>query len=268
MTRESAVSWIPLGIIFLVGLAIGSFLNVVIWRVPRGQSVVAPPSACPGCGSQLLRRDNIPVVSWLLLRGRCRSCKKPISARYPIIEAVTALLFVLVAWWRGLEADLPALLLLAALSIALAAIDLELHRLPDPLVLTLAVGGGVLLVAATALTRHETGWWPLARGGLGLLILGGFYAAVKIAVPHGMGLGDVKLALPLGLYLGWYGWGSLAVGWFAAFLVGGAVSIALLVTRKVGRKGGIPFGPWMLVGAWVGIVWGHAIADGYLALIR
>lgn len=267
----------------VLGALIGSFLNVVIHRVPAGQSVVHPPSACPGCGTRIRPYDNIPIVSWLVLRGRCRDCSEPISARYPLIEAGTSLAFALVAAWMlsplspagavveaagalGLLAGalmLVAYLWLAAVSIALTAIDLETHRLPNVIVLpgyaVAAIGLGVPAILAGDLERLG-----IMAAGSGILFIA--YAVMAVAWPGGMGMGDVKLAGVLGAFLGFSGWAALAVGAFGAFVLGGLVSIALLLLKRVSRKGGIPFGPWMIAGSWVGLVLGASIAASYLSL--
>jgi len=267
----------------VLGALIGSFLNVVIHRVPAGLSVVYPPSACPGCGNRIREYDNIPVISWLILRGRCRDCREPISARYPLIEAGTALAFGMVAAWMlsplspaggvveaagvaGLAAGallLVAYLWLAAASIALTAIDLETHRLPNVIVLpgyaVAAAGLGIPALLAGDLERLGT-----MAAGAGMLFAA--YAVMAMAWPGGMGMGDVKLAGVLGAFLGFSGWAALIVGAFGAFVLGGVISIVLLVTKRVSRKGGIPFGPWMIAGAWVGLVLGASIAASYLSL--
>lgn len=266
-----------------LGALIGSFLNVVIHRVPAGLSVVHPPSACPVCENRIRPFDNIPILSWIILRGRCRDCATPISARYPLIEAGTAIAFGLVAAWMlsplspaaeivdtagawGLLAGallLMAYLWLAASSIALTAIDLETHRLPNAIVLpgyaVSAIGLGVPALLAGDVER-------LGIAGAGAGIMFGAYALMAIAWPGGMGMGDVKLAGVLGAYLGFSGWAALAVGAFGAFVLGGVISIILLATKRVGRKGGIPFGPWMIAGSWVGLVLGASIAASYLSL--
>ena len=249
----------------LLGLLIGSFLNVVVWRVPRGESVVRPPSACPGCGHPIRRRDNVPVLSWLVLRGRCRDCSNPISPRYPLVEAATGLAFGgLAVLVRDDLALLPALAYLAAVSIALALIDLDVHRLPDAIVLpSYAVGAG-LLTLATAISGQWGDLGRAAAGGAALLV---FYFVLAVVRPGGMGMGDVKLAGVLGMYLGWLGWGALVVGAFAAFLLGGLFSVGLLLAGRAGRRSGIPFGPWMLAGAWVGIVAGGPLWSAYLSLL-
>lgn len=249
----------------VLGLLIGSFLNVVIWRVPRGESIVRPPSACPACGHPVRPLDNVPVVSWLLLGRRCRDCREPISARYPLVEAGTAVLFVLVALRFGLAWELPAYLYLAAVGVALALIDLDVHRLPNAIVLpSYPVVAGLLLVA----TWGSGGdWGAFGRALIGGAALFALYGLLRVIYPRGMGLGDVKLAGVLGVALAWLGWGSLAIGAFAAFLVGGVFSILLLATGRATRKSGIPFGPWMLLGAAIGIGWGEHLWTWYLGLL-
>ena len=247
----------------VLGLMIGSFLNVVVWRVPRGESVVSPPSHCPGCDMPIAPRDNVPVVSWLLLRGRCRGCGTRISTRYPLVELLTAALFAGLAAWFGPVAQLPAYLYLAAVGIALALIDLDVRRLPDVLTLPSYPVGIVLLGVASAV-HHDA--WSFARAGIGLAALFGFYFTVAVVAPRGMGFGDVKLSGVLGLYLGWLGWAQLVVGAFSAFVVGALVGIGLIVFAGGGRKTKVPFGPFMLVGALIGIFAGHPIAAAYTSV--
>lgn len=252
------------GVAVVVGLAVGSFLNVVVWRVPRGESVSHPPSACPRCGHVIRPRDNVPVVSWLLLRGRCRDCASPISVRYPLVEAGTAVLFGLTAWFAGPTWVLPALLYLAAISVALALIDIDTKRLPNAIVLPAYPVALALLALASWNPGGASDWPALVRALIGAGALYAVYFVAVVVYPAGMGFGDVKLAGVLGLYLGWFGWGALFVGWFAAFLLGGLFSVGLLLTGRAGRKSGIPFGPWMLLGAAVGIVVGEPLAAWYL----
>ncbi|WP_248704074.1 A24 family peptidase [Curtobacterium sp. MWU13-2055] len=260
------------------GLAIGSFLNVVVHRVPAGLSVVAPASACPRCGHEIRARDNVPVLSWAVLRGRCRDCAEPISVRYPLVELATAVLFALVVLHFGpalLAATdaraaavattvLVAMLYLMAVSVALALIDLDVHRLPNAIVLPAYPVFAALLTATSALSGD---WGALLRAGTGLLVLGGGYLVLALAVPGGMGLGDVKLAGVLGLVLAYLGWGPLAVGAFGAFVLGGSFAIGLMVAGRAKRGSGIPFGPWMLGGAWLGVFIGQSVLDGYLRII-
>ncbi|GGB94086.1 prepilin peptidase [Cellulomonas carbonis] len=251
----------------VLGLLVGSFLNVVVWRVPRGESVVSPPSACPRCGTRIRPWDNVPVVSWLVLRGRCRDCGAPIAARYPLVEAGTAVVFGLVAWHVGPSWALAAYLYLGAVAVALALIDLDVHRLPDAIVLPSYPVVLALLALASWNPGGETDWPALLRAAIGGVVLFVAYFALAVAYPAGMGFGDVKLAGVLGMGLAWLGWGSLAIGGFAAFLLGGLYSLGLLATRRATRKSGIPFGPWMLLGAAVGMGAGEALFRAYLDLV-
>jgi leader peptidase (prepilin peptidase) / N-methyltransferase len=251
----------------VVGLAIGSFLNVVVWRVPRGESVARPPSACPSCGHRIRARDNVPVLSWMLLRGRCRDCRAPIARRYPLVEAGTAALFAAVAASAGPVWSVPVLLYLAALSVALTLIDLDVHRLPDVLVLPAYPVCAALLALASWNPGGEPDWGALARAAIGGAGLLAFYLGAALAYRGGMGLGDVKLAGVLGLCLAWFGWDVLVVGGFAAFLLGGLFAVGLVVAGRAGRRSGIPFGPWMLAGAWLGIALGGRVGDWYLGLL-
>jgi len=265
-------SVIPAGV---VGVAVGSFLNVVIHRVPEKVSVVRPPSHCPGCSEPIAPRDNIPVLSWVVLRGRCRTCSMPISMRYPFVELLTGAAFVGIAVvmvpaiidasssrevFAGLT-RLGTLLWFAAATIALSAIDLMTHRLPNAIVyptIAVAIAGGL---AEAALALDAT---MALRVLAGSGILFGGYLVLALAWTGGMGLGDVKLAAALGALLGAVGWGSLAVGAFAGFLLGGVASVILLIARRVDRRSGIPFGPFMLAGAWVGVVIGESAFAWYL----
>lgn len=248
----------------LLGLLVGSFLNVVIWRVPRGESVVSPPSACPACGHRVRPRDNVPVLSWLLLRGRCRDCSAPISPRYPAVELLTGVLFALTALRSGASWELPAFLYLAAICVALTWIDVDVRRLPDAIVLPSYPVLAVMLTGAAALSGD---WGPLLRAAVGGVVLWAFYLLLWRIKPGGMGYGDVKLAGLLGAGLAWVGYGSLAVGAFAAFLLGGVFSIVLLLAGRAGRKSRIPFGPWMIAGAVLGVAAGEQLAAAYLTLL-
>ena len=250
----------------LLGLIVGSFLNVVVWRVPRGESVVSPRSACPRCGQHIRARDNVPVLSWLLLRGKCRDCGEPISARYPAVELATGVVFALLAAAVGLSWALPAVLYLGAIGVALALIDLDHHRLPNQIVLPSYLVSAVLLTLASWNPGGEPDWGALLRAAIGCVGLYVFYFAAALAYPKGMGFGDVKLAGVIGMNLAWFGWGAFAVGSFGAFLLGGVFSIVLVVAGRAGRKSGIPFGPWMLGGALLGLLVGETLWDAYLGL--
>lgn len=244
-----------------VGLAIGSFLNVVIWRVPRGESVVRPASHCPGCGIEILPRDNVPVVSWLVLRGKCRGCKSAISVRYPLVEVTTAALFVAVSLRIGAHAELPAYLYLVTISVALAMIDIDVQKLPNVIVLpSYLVVVGLLSVAAVV--DGDVG--ALVRALVGMTIYYGAFFLLVLVKPGAMGFGDVKLAGVLGLCLGYLGWGVLAVGAFGGILLGGVAGLALLSVRRASRKTRVPYGPFMLTGAMLAVFVGSAVAHLYV----
>ncbi len=258
---------LPVAVLVVVaagfGLIIGSFLNVVIIRVPEGRSVVTPRSACPTCGKPISGFDNIPVVSWVLLRGRSRCCDEPISLRYPVVEALTGVAFAAVAGWKGWSWEVPALLYFAAAGIALAVIDYDVHRLPDAIVFpSYPIAAALLVLAALAEgePKHLIG---AAVGGIGMWV---FYFLLMFIYPSGMGFGDVKLGGVLGLYLGWYGWEEAVVGGFAAFILGAVVGVVAIALFGATRKSMIPFGPFMLAGAWIGLIWGSSLVNRYLEL--
>ena len=244
-----------------LGLLCGSFTNVLIARVPVGEQWRTGSSRCPRCGAEIAWYDNIPVVSWLLLRRRCRHCHEPISGRYPLVEVAVALLFALAASAFGATILTVAMAYLAVISVALAAIDLEHMRLPDALTLP-AYPVLAVLIAAHAGLEHD--WWILVRALIGVAIVGGVYLVLWLAYPKGMGFGDVKTAGMLGLALGAVGWGAIAVGAIAGPFIGGVVGIVVMVRERRGRGVHIPYGPWLLAGAWLGILAGPPIAHAYL----
>jgi leader peptidase (prepilin peptidase) / N-methyltransferase len=236
------------------GLVIGSFLNVVAYRVPRGESLVAPASHCPGCSTPIKPWDNVPLFSWIFLRGRCRSCSERISPRYPLVELTTAVLFAALVLARGItDDDLIVLLPFAAMLIAVADIDLEHRIVPNRILLPMAVYG----VAASA----------VVRGGMlpELLIAGAaaftFLLLAALIHPAGMGMGDVKLAGVMGLYLG----ASIAPALLVAFLSGSVVGIAIMLRRGAkGRKQAVPFAPFLALGAVVALLAGPQLVHLYV----
>lgn len=245
-----------------LGLVIGSFLNVVVYRVPRGLNVNRPRSACPACGHEVRNRDNIPVVSWLLLRGRCRDCGNPIAARYPLVEAGTAVLFVCLGLRFSDNALLPALLVLGAAGVALALIDLEHKRLPFVITVPL-LGVTTVLVLGAGLFD---GWSTLDVALLSTLVWGGLFAALYYGTAgRGMGFGDVVLAPSLGIALGWLGWGASLVGLLAGFASGALVGVGMMAAGRAGRRSALPFGPFMLIGALIGMFVGQHIWNDYLS---
>lgn len=246
----------------LLGLVVGSFLNVVIHRVPRGESVVSPPSACPACGGQIKPYDNVPVLSWLLLRGKCRACGTRISVRYPLVELGTGALFAVMAVRFGADWVLPAYLYLAAVGVALAMIDLDCKRLPDVLTLP-SYPVAVVLLGGAALLGSDSGGW--VRALLGAAAMFALYFGLCFAYPAGMGFGDVKLSGVLGLYTAWLGWGVWAVGLFLGFFLGGLFGIMLIAVKRGGRKTAVPFGPFMLLGVLIAVLFGQPLVDAYLS---
>jgi leader peptidase (prepilin peptidase)/N-methyltransferase len=264
MTDAGPLLLLPIA---LLGLATGSFLNVVIHRVPRGESLVRPASRCPGCRSPIRYRHNIPVVGWLMLRGRCADCGKPISARYPLVEIATAVLFLAVTLQltrMHLLAALPAYLYFAAIGLALAVIDVEWRRLPNAIVLPSYPVLAILLIVASAV---QGDWWPLARAGIGAAALFLFFLAIAMVHPAGLGFGDVKLAGIVGGVLAYVSWPALIIGAFGGFLLGALVGVAVLVSRRGGRKTAIPFGPFMIAGALAALPIAAPLAQSYLDLI-
>ena len=285
-----ALAGLLLALLFLLGLLVGSFLNVVIYRVPRGQSVVRPRSACPSCGTPIGARDNIPVLSWLLLRGHCRACGAPIPSRYPLVELTTGIAWAVTGAWALAVPDrtalLPLLLILVSAGIALAFIDVEHHRLPNSIVLPLYP----VTIAGLAFAGMMNAEWPWREAliGLGawLLLIGGLWL---LSGGRGMGFGDVKLAPVLGATLGWVSVSSALTGLLAAFVLGAAVGIGILVARRTpapvstavpdtsglkdlagtGEPAGTPmaFGPFLLAGAALGLVVGPALGDAYLSIV-
>jgi leader peptidase (prepilin peptidase)/N-methyltransferase len=241
-----------IGLLGLMGATVGSFLNVVVHRLPRRESLVKPRSRCPGCGLQISARDNVPVLSWIALRGRCRGCGERISARYPLVELLTATVFVAVALARGVELELVVLLPFAAMLVAVAFIDLEHRIVPNRIVAPMAVYG----VAASAVVRP---------GELPELLIAGaaaFLALLLAALVHpaGMGMGDVKLAGVMGLYLG----AAIAPALLTAFLAGTLIGIAMIVKGgPEARKQGVPFAPFLALGGLLGVLAGPELIELY-----
>jgi leader peptidase (prepilin peptidase) / N-methyltransferase len=236
------------------GLIIGSFLNVVAYRLPRGESVVFPASHCPCCDTQIKPYDNVPVLSWLWLRGRCRACHSSISARYPIVEAVTAALLVAVVLDKGADRDAWLGIAFVVLLVPVTLIDLDHRIIPNTLMLvgTVVSVALILLTDPGALTEHL----------IAAAAAGGFLLIAALAYPSGMGMGDVKLAAVMGLFLG----RNVAPAMFVALITGSLVGAAIIAKKgaKEGRKTGIPFGPYLAFGGLVGLFAGDAIVDWYL----
>ena len=241
-------------IAFLFGLLIGSFLNVVAYRLPRGESLVSPPSHCPACGKPVRPRDNIPVLGWLLLRGRCRDCGEPFSWRYPAVELLTGVLFAVVVATQDEAIDVALGLCLVTALVPITLIDLDVRRIPDKITGPAAVAA---LVAGLAL---DISYVPeqLIAGAAALLL---FYLAA-VMKPGGMGMGDVKLVGMLGLYLG----RAVAPAIFIALLLGVVVGGVIMARVGVatGRKQTVPFGPFLALGGMIAFFAGTPIVDAYL----
>jgi leader peptidase (prepilin peptidase) / N-methyltransferase len=236
----------------VVGALIGSFLNVVIWRLPRDESIVSPGSRCPVCERRIAPYDNLPVVSWLLLRGRCRHCETPISPRYPLVELLTAVAFATVVAVRGFDSGLVLELPFVACLIALAGIDYDHKLLPNRIVYPMAAYG---LVAAFLVDRGD---FPenLAAAAGGFI----FLLVALVAYPRGMGMGDVKLAGAMGLYLGL----SIIPSMLVAFLTGSVVGLAIVAREGAqARKKAIPFGVFLALGGVAGVVAGPELIELY-----
>jgi leader peptidase (prepilin peptidase)/N-methyltransferase len=237
-----------------VGLAVGSFLNVVIYRLPRGESLVRPGSGCPACGTPIRPYDNVPVVSWLLLRGRCRRCGARIPARYPLVEAGTGALYAAVVVAAGADRDAWLGLALVTVLVPVIFIDVEHRIIPNKIMLPAAIAAPLIL----GLTRPGQLVEHLIAGAAAC----GFLLVAALVYPSGMGMGDVKLAGVLGLYLG----RSVTVAMMVALVAGTLVGAVVMARRGVreGRKTAVPFGPFLALGGLVGLFAGPVIVDWYL----
>jgi leader peptidase (prepilin peptidase)/N-methyltransferase len=243
----------------VLGLIVGSFINVVVHRVPRHESVLAPRSQCPACATQIRNRDNVPILSWLALRGRCRACATPISMRYPLVEAAGGGIFLAAALRTGVNWNLPPTLALLGGLLALALIDLEHHLLPKRIVYPVLVIVSALIV----LGGSATGEW---RRILIALICAstwfGLFFFINLISPRSLGFGDVRLAFLLGLALGWLGAAYAVLGFFAANASGALVGVALIATKRIERDTAIPYGVFLAVGALIAIVAAPTGFDG------
>jgi leader peptidase (prepilin peptidase)/N-methyltransferase len=238
----------------LLGAIIGSFFNVVAHRLPRGESLATPGSRCPGCGTPVRPYDNVPVLSWLVLRGRCRDCDAPISARYPLVEAGTALLYAVCVLRFGVDEDVILPLLLVTLLVPVSLIDLDHRIIPNVLV------GPAALVAVVVALLVDQG--SLVERLIAGAVAGGFLLLAALAYPAGMGMGDVKLAGVMGLYLG----RDVGPAMLVALVAGTAVGAVIIARKgtKEGRKTAVPFGPFLALGGLAGLFAGEAMVDAYL----
>ncbi len=243
---------LEIAFIAVLGAILGSFLNVVIYRLPRGESLSHPGSRCPSCGAPIAPYDNVPIVSWLLLRGRCRHCGASISPRYPTVELLTAVAFAAVVAVRGFDDDLLLELPFVACLIALAGIDLDHKLLPNKIVYPMAAYG---LVATAIVDTDDLVEHVIAGAGAYLFL----FIAV-LAYPRGMGMGDVKLAGAMGLYLGL----SIVPAMLTAFLTGSLVGLVMMAREGVqARKKAVPFGVFLALGGIVGVLAGPELIELY-----
>ena len=243
---------------FVFGAILGSFLNVIIYRVPRGESVVRPPSACPACGTRIRFWDNVPLVSYLVLRGRCRDCGAAISPRYFLVELVAALIPLILYLRFGFGRELLVYWPLSYVLLVLSFVDLDQRILPDKVTLPGIVVGLIVAPLAGLTTFPASLIGALAGGGALYLIA---VAGTAVFGKESMGGGDIKLAAMLGAFLGWQG---VILFLFIAFFVGAVVGVAVLAARRSEGDHTVPFGPFIALGALVTIVWGDVIVRWYL----
>jgi leader peptidase (prepilin peptidase) / N-methyltransferase len=242
-----------IAVFVVAGLLVGSFLNVVIARVPERRSLWRPGSACPGCGAAIAWHDNIPILSFLALRGRCRACAIPIPWRYPIVEMVTGLLFLAAALVFGPTLDAAVAAALLAGLVAITAIDLERQIIPDVISLP-----GILAGILASLASGRVSWLESI---LGIVVGGGLFLVIIVVSGGGMGAGDMKLGAMLGAFLGWK---VVLLSIFVAVVLGGALAVALMASGLRGRKDPIPFGPFLAAGGAAGLFWGERVVRWYV----
>jgi leader peptidase (prepilin peptidase)/N-methyltransferase len=254
-------------IIFVLGLIIGSFVNVLIYRIPEGKSIVYPPSACTSCGARLTAADLIPVLSYVFLRGKCRHCGERISPRYPLIELLTAVIFVILFWKYGFSVPFFAYAYLMMILTAVFFIDTEHRIIPNGLVLAGIAGGAIFFVyncfnPMPGIFGDSKWWTPLAGllPGSGFLLLIAILGSLIYRTEDAMGMGDVKLMAPIGLFLGW----KLCIAALAvSILLGGLISMLLMLFGIKKRKDTVAFGPFIVTGAFVTIMWGWQLVQWF-----
>ena len=253
-------------IIFIFGLIIGSFLNVCIYRIPRGESIVSPPSHCPNCGTRLKPFDLMPILSYLFYFGKCRYCDQKISLRYLLVELLTAIVSVTLLIKYGMTVDFAAFLFLSYILIAVFFIDLEHQIIPNELVLAGLIGGVILFVYNLYLPFQIYGdhrWWNPLLGlvsGSGFLVVVSLIGSAIYKKGEVLGMGDVKLFAPIGLFLGWR---MTLLALYISVILGGVSSLMLIFLGKANRKSMIPFGPFIVIGVFVAVMWGWDLAHWY-----
>lgn len=257
-------------LICIIGLVIGSFVNILIYRIPEGKSIVAPPPVCMKCGTLLKPFELVPVFSYILLKGKCRHCGTAISSRYPAVELLTAAVYVMLFSKFGFTAAFAAFAYLMTILTAVLFIDYDHRIIPDELVITGLAGGAVLfafnIFKPGQLLYGDGKWWTPLLGfiaGSGTLLLVAIVGSLIYKTDDAMGMGDVKLLAPIGVFLGWkLGLAAL----FLSVLMSGVVSLLLILLRLKGRKDTIPFGPFIVAGVFVTIMWGWNIIFWYIGV--
>lgn len=256
--------------IALLGLVMGCFLNVCIYRIPEKQSIINPPSHCTSCGTRLKPLDLVPVFSYLFLRGRCRYCGKKVSARYPIVEGLTAAVFVLLYYRLSLSVEFIAAAFLSVLLIGIFFIDLDYKVIPNGFILTGLAGGTALFICnifREVSFYGDRAWYNPVLGmvtGAGALILVSFVGLLIYRTDEAMGMGDIKLLAVVGLFLGWR---LTIAGIFLAIIFAAVFSLALILMKKHNRKSRIAFGPFIAMGTILAMTYGWNIIDFYFGLI-
>lgn len=244
----------------LFGLIVGSFANVVIYRVPEGRSIVTPPSACPKCGARVRPLDNVPVISWVLLRGHCRDCKAPISYRYPATEALVGLLFAGTGWRFGISWTAVGEAVLVGGLVMLGLIDLDHLLLPRRVVYTTL---GIVAAAFLAGAAIDNQWHRLGVAALSGLVPWALFFAINFLSPRALGFGDVRLALLMGFGLGWLGGLYALFGFLAASILGSVIGVTLIALGKAARRTPIPFGTFLATGALIAVLAGGPVVNWY-----
>ena len=263
LSRAPEVDWLFVAFFFILGLIFGSFATVVSWRVPRKEGT-GGRSKCPNCGHQIKAVENIPVVSYFVLGGKCGNCGQKISIRYPLIELASGLLFAAAAWRFGFSAKAFVYAAFFWTMLVLTVIDLDFKLLPDKFTYPLFIAGWVGLAIAAFVEDDPD---RLVDALIGMAIFGGFLFIVAFISPRGMGMGDVKLGLSLGTFLGYIDApGHVLLGMFMAFVLGGVIGIIIARVTGGGRKMQVPFGPFLMLGTLIAIFWGRAILNWYVGL--
>jgi leader peptidase (prepilin peptidase)/N-methyltransferase len=251
-------------LIGVLGLAIGSFLNVVIYRVPRDESILFPASHCPMCGTTIRMRHNVPVLSWLLLKGKCAYCNESISVRYPLVEAGTGVLFVALTLYFGISIQLPAYLYLASVGVAVALIDVDMRRMPDAIVLPSYVVSLLLLLPAGAV---EANWWRSERALIGMAAMLAIYFTIALAYPTFVPFGDVKVAGLVGLYLGWLSWAAIALGVLLSFVLAAASGSVAVVAGRPARAASLPLSGCLVAASVISLFAAAPLSSWYASLL-